>query len=270
MARTLPIEDRHTHTQRSVSQTLSGMGDLVERLERLSKLKADGLLSEDEFARAKQQLLVAPAPAVATSASAEVDEVDEEERAAAVRQVRVPLRARNRLPRPLSVRVASICLRAQLRDRRRAANTKRRGGARSGGSAAASDLAAELSAAAAGVGARPQPPLPTIPAQFIASPGKPWTFKRAMSVCLVAIASVSFTLRILQGVRLLLACGDVDFVEVGAPPSVAAAAPKLRYSAVLTPAARPCSNRCDAVQWQRWSHPHSSHSRWLSSADASQ
>lgn len=98
---------------------------------------------------------------------------------------------------------------------------------RSGGSAATSDLAAELDAAAAGVGARPQPILPTIPAQFMPSPAKPWTFKRAMSVCLVAIASVSFTLRVLQGVRLLLACGDVDFVEVGAPRSVAAPALKL-------------------------------------------
>ena len=75
---------------------MSGMGDLVERLERLSKLKADGLLSEDEFSRAKGQLLTAPAPAAASTASVEVDE---EERAAAIRQVCAPLHARNRLTR---------------------------------------------------------------------------------------------------------------------------------------------------------------------------
>lgn len=69
------------------------MGDLVERLERLSKLKADGLLSEEEFARAKDQLLggAAPRPAPTPSGSSTTSaSVDEEGRAASVRQVRVP------------------------------------------------------------------------------------------------------------------------------------------------------------------------------------
>ena len=112
-----------------------------------------------------------------------------------------------------------------------------------------SEVAAELDAAAAGVGGRRQPRPPAIPAQFVAPPARPWTFKRGMSMCLVAIASFSFTLRILQGVRLVLSCGEVDFIEVGVPRPVAAL-PELRCSAVLTSAVRPRSNRCDAAQWQ--------------------
>lgn len=108
-----------------------------------------------------------------------------------------------------------------------------------------SELAAELDAAAAGVGGRPQPRPPTIPAQFVAPPARPWTFKRGMSVCLVAIASVSFTLRILQGVRLVLSCGEVDFIEVGVPNSVA--------SLSLPPRPAPCTHPT-RVAVQRCNH----------------
>lgn len=66
--------------------------DLVERLERLSKLKADGLLSDEEFSRAKETIIGATPqpvsePSGASTASAGAPE---EERAASVRQVRVP------------------------------------------------------------------------------------------------------------------------------------------------------------------------------------
>ena len=70
---------------------LKGADDLVERLERLSKLKADGLLSDEEFSRAKDQLLgtAAPQPEASTAGA----ELDGEDRAASVRQVRASVRA---------------------------------------------------------------------------------------------------------------------------------------------------------------------------------
>ncbi len=83
-------------------------GDLVERLERLSKLKADGLLSEEEFSRAKEQLLGgaaprAPAPALSAASAASAEAV-EEDRAASVRQVRgTPICARFGVSAPLDV-----------------------------------------------------------------------------------------------------------------------------------------------------------------------
>lgn len=68
-------------------------------------------------------------------------------------------------------------------------------------------------------------------------------------MCLVAIASISFTLRILQGVRLVLSCGEVDFIEVSETfaPGPLSCAIVLRSHSV----ARLRSNRYDAVQWRR-------------------
>jgi hypothetical protein len=241
--------------------------DLVERLERLSKLKEAGALSESEFTKAKEQLLNPGPPAASATAAAgsapgagdEAMELDGEERAASVRQVGVrrprcfcspvslcararacnpgcpPLRSgrsacvwKCRSPAAAAPMLKDVILLRllQLRERRRATNTKRRGAAarstRPAG-AAAPELAAGLSSPnssvglSGGAGPRPaEPRLPTLPAQFTSPPVRPWTFKRGMSVCLVAIASFSFTLRILQGVRLVLSCGEVDFAEVRA------------------------------------------------------
>lgn len=135
----------------------------------------------------------------------------------------------------------------QLRERRRGANTKRRGGARSATKAAA-DLAVGLgrvstpapSAARVALGGGGGPPLPVLPAQFTTPPSQPWTAKRMMSVTLVGVASFSFTMRVLQVVRMLFACGDADFIEVRAVRRPPAQPPCVQARSALSPPAATC------------------------------
>ena len=55
-ARAVPRVARARMPASRSATAMGAEGDLVERLERLSKLKADGLLSDEEFSRAKEQI----------------------------------------------------------------------------------------------------------------------------------------------------------------------------------------------------------------------